>query len=151
MTLELVIYKRHGRALVDEELRQLGSLNPRALKDEMRLRAALHAWAQAGFRGGNILDFRPLEGPPYFKKMWEARFLKSARKNESVHGYRIFYVRARRPDTDQEAVILLKLWPKSGSESPPAVLDEAWSLAQEVWDLIDRGVFFKPPGGKGIH
>lgn len=150
MSLELVVYKRNGIALVEEELKRLAALNSRAAKDEAKLRAALVAWAQSGF-GGGILDFKPIEGSPYFKKLWEARYLKTARKNEDVHGYRIFYILTRRPTTGNEVAVLLKLWAKSGPDTPKAILTEAWDYALEVWQLIEQGRFFAPPAGKGVH
>lgn len=134
MALELIYYAEDGVALVDADLVALRAHGKAGKKDEAKLRAALDAWADHGF-SLPMLDFKPIEGVPYNKKMWEARYLKTAR-SDGVHGYRVFYVLHRNLVRKAEAVVLLRLWAKSGASTPKAILDEAWALAQKVEKLI---------------
>lgn len=151
MKLKLITFKRRdGRVPVEEDLSAIAKVSKAAAKDVVRLKAALEVWAEVGFAGGGQLDFRRIQGPPFYGKLWEARYLKSGR-SDGVHGYRVFYWCARHPTTDQEIVVLLKVWAKEGRDTPKAVYHEAWEYAQEVQELLEAGRFFAPPAGKGLH
>lgn len=128
--------------LVETDLEEIGSHGKDGRKDEGRLRAAMQAWAEQGFEGRFGLDFRPIEGKPYERKMWEARYLRSAR-SDGVHGYRIFYTRTRHPKTGDEVAILLGVFAKEGDATPPAVLKRMWGYCESVRKLIDDGKYFQ--------
>lgn len=143
MVLKIVMHRRAGVALVDADLVALRQHGKGGRKDEAKLRAAIAAWGDHGFVNGVGFDFLPIEGEPYNKKMWEARYLRSAR-SDGTHGYRIFYVITRTSSAEQ-AVILLRLWAKSGKSTPASALQGPWLLAEEVRLLIEknRDEYFK--------
>lgn len=143
MALKILLHSQGGFVLVEGALVALRAKGKAGRKDEARLRAAISAWGDHGFVAGLGLDFKPIEGKPYEKKMWEARYLKTAR-SDGTHGYRIFYMVTRMP-SGEEAAILLGLWAKSGDHTPSEVLKEAWAVAEEVRQLIekDRDKYFK--------
>ena len=143
MLLEIIFYGREEDSfpLVEKELRDLAALSKSGKKDEARLRAVMEkCWAVMGFNCTQ-LNFRPIEGKPYEKKLWEARYLRTAR-SDGVHGYRIFYRVARNPNTNREVAIVLMLFAKEGHTTPTSVLDEAWTRYMEVDELLARKCFF---------
>lgn len=151
MKLKLITFKRSdGRVPVEEDFSAIAKVSKAAASDVVKLKAALQVWAEVGFAGRAQLDFKSIKGRPYNGKLWEARYLKTKR-SDGVHGYRVFYVCARHPGTNQEIVVLLKVWAKSGADTPHWVFEEAWGYAQEVQNLLDAGRFFAPPAGKGFH
>lgn len=119
-------------------------------KDFVTIAALLKKWSENGYFALKTFNHEQIRAPKYQGRLWEARILKTDR-SDGTHGYRLFYIRERRPSAEQEVAVLLKLWAKTGPDTPDAILDEAWGYAREVLDLIDRGLFFQPPDGRGVH
>ena len=142
MPLRIIPYARgDDLPLIEAELQDLRTHGKSGCKDEGRLRAVIErCWATNGFNCTQ-LSYRPIEGKPYEKKLWEARYLRSAR-SDGVHGYRIFYMLARDPKRNEQVVVLLMLFAKEGDTTPKAVLDRAWQRYKEVEKLILDGTFF---------
>lgn len=151
MKVEVLHYLRdEGIDLVTGDMRALLALGKAGKKDFATITSYLEKWKENGYFNLATFNHEQLKDPQFEGRLWEARLLKSAR-SDGVHGYRIFYVRGQRPTTGQEVAILLMLWGKAGSETPPAILSQAWGLAREVFRLQDGNIFFRPPDGTGIH
>lgn len=142
MPLRIIFYQGVGGGGPEVELLALRDCGKAGAKDEGKLRAVLaNCWALQGFKCTQ-LDFKPIEGQPYFKKLWEARYLKTAR-NDGVHGYRLFYLLTRAPKVPEEqVVVVLMIWAKQGDSTPQEVLVEAWKRYLEVEALLLKGKFF---------
>lgn len=147
--VEIVMYEEDGTVLFDQELKELRKMREAGRKDSSWIARALAQWEAVGFKT-TTLDFRPVEGKPYESKLWEARFLKSAR-DDGVHGYRLFYVQTRRPSTGMQVVVLVMLWGKKGKNTPRSVFDEAWRRAEKALQAIKDRRFFCPPDGDGTY
>jgi hypothetical protein len=128
-------------SLFERDLREIAAISKAARKDAVWIEAVLkNCWAQVGFDCSQ-LSFKPIEGKPYEKKLWEARYRKTSR-SDGVHGYRLFYLLTRDPKSGEQVVVLLMVWGKEGDTTPPAVLDKAWKRYLEVDDLLKAGKFF---------
>lgn len=130
--MRLAWYQKNGVLLVEQDLCSLGEVSKSAARDEGKLRAAIEAWKATGtIPCPGFQEAKPIEGKPYERKMWEAWRGGSAR-SDGVHGYRIFYTLVHDAKTSHQTAVLLRLFPKKGKTTPPAVLKEAWELCTEV-------------------
>lgn len=138
MVVELVTYVRAGRCLFLEELGALRQMGREGKKHAARLAIHMQKWASVGYRQPDV--FQPIEGRPYEGKLWEARY--HMRRPDGVHGYRIFYIKLRRPRSQIESAVLLMLWGKKGPKTPEWVFKEAWGRAEDVWEMERSGTFW---------
>lgn len=139
MGVELITCVREGRNLFIEELDALRQMGKEGKKHAARLALHLQKWASTGFTQPKV--FRAIVGKPYEGKLWEARY--HLNRSDGVHGYRIFYIKLRRPGSSTESAVLLMLWGKEGDKTPEKVLKEAWTRAEEVWAMERRGTFWE--------
>lgn len=132
-----------------EELDALRQMRSAGKKHAARLAIHMKKWASAGFNQPGV--FQPIVGKPSEGKLWEARY--HMKRPDGVHGYRIFYIKLRRPDSQTESAVLLMLWGKKGPSTPEKILKEAWGRAQDVWEMENNGTFWEatvpPLGARG--
>jgi hypothetical protein len=126
---------------VEDELVELRNLGAAGAADAGAIRNALVKWKEYGaIPCPGFAAFKPIEGPPYYKKMWEA--VKQGSQRDKIHGYRLFYQEFYNVKKETMTAVVVKCWGKAGKHSPKKVLMDAWNRCLIVEAEIQAERFF---------